>query len=75
MLLSKIGSLYFSFFKSKREQNPPLFSIISLLTFLEVIFSILFTNFDVLFVSTPEDLYVILIGRSLIFFNNYFRKK
>ena len=75
MLLSKIGSLYVSFFKSKREQNPPVFLITSLLIFVEVIFSILFTSFDVLFVSTPEDLYVILIGRSLIFFNNYFRKK
>ena len=75
VLLSKIGSLYFSFFKSKREQKPPLFSITSLLMFFEVIFSILFTNFEVLFVSTPEDLYVILIVLSLIFFNNYFRKK
>ena len=75
MLLSKIGSLYLSFFKSKREQNPPVFLITSLLMLLEVIFSILFTNFEVLLVSTPEDLYVILIGRSLIFFNNYFRKK
>ena len=33
VLLNKIGSLYLSFFKSKIEQNPPGFKIISFLKF------------------------------------------
>jgi len=56
VLLNKIGSLYLSFFKSKIEQKPPGFKIISFLKFFFVIVSSSFTNLEDFFVSTPDDL-------------------
>ena len=51
-----MGSLYLSFFKSKIEQNPPGFKIISFLKFFFVMVSSFFTNLEDFFVSTPDDL-------------------
>ena len=58
VLLNSKGSLYLSFFKSKIEQNPPGFNIISFLKFFFEMVSSFFTNLEDFFVSTPDDLYV-----------------
>ena len=56
-----IAGSKFSFLISKRAENPPGFFKISLLWLSLVILIICFESFDAFLISTPEDLYEILI--------------